>query len=228
MAQRTRILLLLSHLGGGGAEHVIALLARGLSQEKYEVHLGLVGQSDRSGESLPGWVHVHPLGAGTSSCGRMAPAAPDLAASARGCAHGGSGGQLSGLDAAAAVSDQDVSAGAPECHGDVGDGIWTIAAVHAPALSPALSKLRSGDLPVARHGKRSRREAAEIGEEQIAVLPNPSGSGGNQSGAPRAGERNEARARNSLAVGRLSREKGFDLLLKALAVGAGAISSRSS
>ena len=48
MARRIRILLLLSHLGGGGAEQVMALLARGLSQEKYEVHLGLVGQSEAS------------------------------------------------------------------------------------------------------------------------------------------------------------------------------------
>src|ERR1035441_8589944 len=64
MARRTRILLLLSHLGGGGAEHVMALLARGLSQEKYEVHLGLVRQSEGSGESLPTWVSVHALHAG--------------------------------------------------------------------------------------------------------------------------------------------------------------------
>ena len=48
MVRRTRILLLLSHLGGGGAEHVMALLARGLSKEKYEVHLGLVGRADES------------------------------------------------------------------------------------------------------------------------------------------------------------------------------------
>lgn len=38
---RPRILLLIPHLGGGGAEHVTQLLACGLSLEKYELHLGL-------------------------------------------------------------------------------------------------------------------------------------------------------------------------------------------
>ena len=46
MAHRTRILLLIPHLGGGGSEQVIALLARGLSREKYELHLGLVTATD--------------------------------------------------------------------------------------------------------------------------------------------------------------------------------------
>ena len=64
MVQRTRILLLIPHLGGGGAEQVMALLARGLSQEKYEVHLGLVQQADAAGDSLPPWVTLHALGAG--------------------------------------------------------------------------------------------------------------------------------------------------------------------
>lgn len=39
---RIRVLLLIPHLGGGGAEQVAALLARGLSREKYDLHLGLV------------------------------------------------------------------------------------------------------------------------------------------------------------------------------------------
>ncbi len=53
MAQRIRILLLIPRLGGGGAQQVMALLARGLSQEKYEVHLGLVTQADAAAASLP-------------------------------------------------------------------------------------------------------------------------------------------------------------------------------
>jgi glycosyltransferase involved in cell wall biosynthesis len=54
--------LLVPHLGGGGAERVTALLARGLSREKYEVHLGLVTQKDHDRETAPPWVIVHPLG----------------------------------------------------------------------------------------------------------------------------------------------------------------------
>ncbi len=67
MAQRVRILLLIPHLGGGGAERVTALLARGLSREKYDLHLGLITQSAVAGvksePALPPWVTVHELSA---------------------------------------------------------------------------------------------------------------------------------------------------------------------
>jgi glycosyltransferase involved in cell wall biosynthesis len=63
MSDRIRVLLLIPHLGGGGAEQVTALLARGLSDHKYEIHLGLVTQdSVRAGE-MPSNVTVHGLGA---------------------------------------------------------------------------------------------------------------------------------------------------------------------
>jgi hypothetical protein len=63
MTQRLRILLLIPHLGGGGAEQVTALLARGLSRHKYELHLGLITQADFSDSDLPPWVKIHALGA---------------------------------------------------------------------------------------------------------------------------------------------------------------------
>lgn len=53
--------MLIPHLGGGGAEHVTALLAQRLSREKYELHLGLVTQQG-GGEDMPQWVTVHTLG----------------------------------------------------------------------------------------------------------------------------------------------------------------------
>jgi glycosyltransferase involved in cell wall biosynthesis len=59
---RSKVLLLIPHLGGGGAERVTELLARNLSATKYELHLGLITQSENS-EELPSWVHVHALGA---------------------------------------------------------------------------------------------------------------------------------------------------------------------
>jgi glycosyltransferase involved in cell wall biosynthesis len=62
--------LLSPHSGTGRAEQVTALLARGLSHEKYELHLGLVAQQSPPPESAPPpppdaappWVSVHPLG----------------------------------------------------------------------------------------------------------------------------------------------------------------------
>jgi glycosyltransferase involved in cell wall biosynthesis len=64
MAKRIRVLLLIPHLGGGGAERVTALLSRGLPAAKYEVHLGLVSAMGADRESLPASVTVHDLRAG--------------------------------------------------------------------------------------------------------------------------------------------------------------------
>jgi glycosyltransferase involved in cell wall biosynthesis len=60
---RPKVLLLIPHLGDGGAERVTALLARGLSAEKYELHLGLITQAQVGIDEVPAWVHVHALGA---------------------------------------------------------------------------------------------------------------------------------------------------------------------
>ena len=62
MNHRPRVLLLIPHLGGGGAERVMALLASGLSAEKYELHLVVITQAE-TGEELPSWVQIHALGA---------------------------------------------------------------------------------------------------------------------------------------------------------------------
>jgi glycosyltransferase involved in cell wall biosynthesis len=56
-------LLLIPHLGGGGAERVTALLTRRLSPAKYEIHLGLMTQSACPSECLPAFATVHSLGA---------------------------------------------------------------------------------------------------------------------------------------------------------------------
>lgn len=61
---RKRILLLIPHLGGGGAEKVVEQLARGLSAERYEVHLGLVTALSVGASVIPESVQVHALGSG--------------------------------------------------------------------------------------------------------------------------------------------------------------------
>jgi len=58
-----KVLLLIPHLGGGGAEHVIATLTRSLDTCRYEIHLGLVTQSAIAAHDIPPWVAVHALGA---------------------------------------------------------------------------------------------------------------------------------------------------------------------
>ena len=215
MARRTRILLLLSHLGGGGAEHVIALLARGLSQEKYEVHLGLVGQSDQSGETLPAWVHVHPLGAGRARSAALPLLRliwrfrPEVV-----------------LTGAAEVSFLVLMLRPlfPARTSVLVRQNATATSVMAFGRLPRLTRLlyrvlyRNSDQVIcqSRDMARDLARAAGIGEEQIAVLPNPVDLAGVRA-ALEAPARKSIPGSQLLAVGRLSREKGFDLLLHALA-----------
>jgi len=63
MNQRPRILLLIPHLGGGGAEKILALLARELSRDKYELHLGIVTGLKPPADAFPPGVTIHVLGA---------------------------------------------------------------------------------------------------------------------------------------------------------------------
>jgi glycosyltransferase involved in cell wall biosynthesis len=62
MKKRQTILFLIPHLGGGGAEQVTALLLRNLCPQKYDLHLGLITQREIHPESLPSHVSVHGLG----------------------------------------------------------------------------------------------------------------------------------------------------------------------
>lgn len=63
MKTRARILLLIPHLGGGGAARVAAILAARLNADKFEVHLGVVTGHGAEGYALPAHVQVHALGA---------------------------------------------------------------------------------------------------------------------------------------------------------------------
>jgi len=63
MSQKPTVLLLIPHLGGGGAERVAAHLARGLDSSKYHVHLALAAQRTSIAETFPDSVQIHDLGA---------------------------------------------------------------------------------------------------------------------------------------------------------------------
>ncbi len=63
MSPRPTILFLMPHLGGGGAERVIAHLARSLPCDRFVVHVGLVTQKAYPTEILPPGVLLHEIGA---------------------------------------------------------------------------------------------------------------------------------------------------------------------
>ena len=61
MAQQTRVLLLIPHLGGGGAEQVTAQLARHLDPGQFEIHLCLITADQPGAKPIPTSVQVHRL-----------------------------------------------------------------------------------------------------------------------------------------------------------------------
>jgi glycosyltransferase involved in cell wall biosynthesis len=61
MRQRLRLLLLIPHLGGGGAERITAILAQYLDRHRFEVHLCLLTADGPGAQQPPDWVRVHRL-----------------------------------------------------------------------------------------------------------------------------------------------------------------------
>lgn len=208
---RPRLLLLIPHLGGGGAEQVAALLARSLSREKYELHLGLVTQADASAIALPPGVTIHPIGAKRARTGAfpllrlIRRLKPNLILS--GMAH---------LNLLVLLLRPFFPPGTRVLIRQNGS---VTASAGLPGATRLLYRL------LYRHADRvicqTRAMAAElahdfgIAEERLAILPNPVDVDAIRATVdvnpnPRTGP-----GPHLLAVGRLSREKGFDLLLQA-------------
>jgi glycosyltransferase involved in cell wall biosynthesis len=213
--QRTRILLLIPHLGGGGAEHVMALLAGGLSQEKYEVHLGLVQQVEAPRGALPPWVAVHALGAGRARAAAFPilrlvwRLQPNVVL-------------LCGMEISFLVLLLRPLFPPKPCVlvRQNGTASSALALAKAPRYARLLYRLlyRWSDRVICQSHAMARdlEQAAGIGKEQIAVLPNPVDLEGIRAAWTAPSGRSGA-GPHLLAVGRLSWEKGFDLLLQAFA-----------
>ena len=224
-ARRIRILLLIPHLGGGGAEQVTALLARGLSREKYDVHLGLVtglvtGLDTRSlaaGVALPPWVAVHALGASRVRAGAfrllrlVRRLKPDVILS--GIAH------LNFLVLLLRPFFPKSTRVLVRQNGTVSS---SLAYGGLPRYTRLLYRLlyRHADRVICQSRAMAEDLAGELQleAETIAVLPNPVDLAGILDGV-RSAKNGPAQwtgpGPHLLAVGRLSHEKGFDLLLQA-------------
>ena len=216
MNQRPRVLLLIPHLGGGGAERVVALLAKNLSPEKYELHLGLVTQAAVPAGAVPAGVTVHALGAARvrSAPGRLLALVRRLKPRVI----------LSGMyHLNFLVLLLRPFFPSPVCVLARQNG--TVSAALANERNRAFTRLlyrilyRFADRVICQSAAMAADLMQEIGmpENRLAVLPNPVDVDtirGEVAGFP---VRWTGAGPHLLAVGRLSREKGFDLLLRALA-----------
>jgi glycosyltransferase involved in cell wall biosynthesis len=214
MTQRTRILLLIPRLAGGGTEHVVRLLARSLSREKFEIHVGLIKEHCSVSGELPPSVNVHALGVARTR-----------------------GGALPLLRLIWRTRPQVILSGALEIHFLTlllrpffpprtrlllrQNG--TVSSAHALGGHPRHARLlcrmlyRRADRVIcqSRAMAEDLSRATRISANRIVVLPNPvdfAGIKAAMQGVPVW----EGAGPHLLAVGRLAWEKGFDLLLQAL------------
>jgi glycosyltransferase involved in cell wall biosynthesis len=216
MAQRPRVLLLIPHLGGGGAERVTTLLTRGLSADKYELHLGLITESVIASDLVPARVRIHALGAP-----RIRSAAlpllrlirrlqPDLILS--GMAH------LNFLvlllrplfpRKTRVVVRQNATVSADLRSGRLPGYTGVFYRLLYPIADRIVcqTKAMAADL--------SQRSG--VGDQQVEVLANPIDADAIRSLRPEAANHWQGPGPHLLAIGRLSREKGFDLLLESFA-----------
>ncbi len=222
LPRRPRVLLLIPHLGGGGAERVTALLASGLPKEKYELHLAMFTQAHPGYEPLSAHVAVHSLGVRRVRSGALPllrlvrSIRPDLILS--GMVH------LNFLvlllrplfprRSRVVVRQNSTASAALESGG-------------LPWYTPTFYRIlyRRADRVICQTDAMAAdlRETFCVPEAKLVVLPNPVDVEGIRSrvavekaNAPDAKDRETGP--RLFAAGRLSKEKGFDLVLEALAV----------
>ena len=191
-----------------------ALLARGLSREKYELHLGLATAPDAGFESLPPWVTVHALGAR-----RVRAAALPLLRLVRrlrpqlilsGMAH---------LNFLVLLLRPFFPRGTRVLVRQNATASAVLAEGRTPRFTRLLYRLLYSRADCIICQSRAMAEdlaaVAGIGTDRIAVLPNPIDIAGIFAALDGPSQWSGP-GPHLLAVGRLAPEKGFDLLLAAL------------
>jgi len=217
MPQRLKVLLLIPHLGGGGAEHVTALLAQNLSRERYDLHLGLVTRPALGADAFPPWVSVHALGASRVRTATIPllwlilHLRPDVILS--GMAH------LNFLvlilrpflpRATCVLARQNATISSALASGDLPTGTRWLYRTCYPRADRVICQTHAMAMDL--------MNELDMSERHVAVLSNPVDVERLRGSIPKARTHWSGPGPHLLAVGRLSREKGFDLLLKALSI----------
>ena len=212
---RRRILLLIPHLGGGGAERVIALLVRGLSLEKYELHMGLITQVDPGPDAVRCEVHIHALGASRVRAGAfkllrlVREIEPEVILS--GMFH---------LNFLVLLLRPLFPRGTRVLVRQNGTVSAALAFGNLPFYARVLYRLlyRHADRVICQTQAMANdlAEVLAIETNRLVVLPNPLDVDGIRDAVANSPDLWTGPGPHLLAVGRLSREKGFDLLLQAL------------
>jgi len=209
--------LLIPHLGGGGAEQITALLAQGLSDSKYELHLGLITQLDAGPKPLPNWIHIHALGAG-----RVRTAAFPLLKLIRLIKPHVILSSMAHLNFMVLLLRPFYPRNTRVLVRQNGTASSALAFGDQPGYTRLLYWLlyRRADRIICQTQAMANDLACEFGitQVQLAVLPNPVDVYAIRDAVSKCPNRWTGSGPHLLAVGRLAPVKGFDLLLNALAI----------